>query len=476
MVARENEEGRAQLYAYVVMAAGSDVDDDALLAQLGERVPDYMVPSALVRLEALPLTANGKLDRKALPEPVQAGSGKTFEAPQGEAEETLAEVWADVIGCEQVGRNDNFFELGGDSILSLQIVARSRKRGYKVTPKQLMEGQTIAAVAAMATPLAATAPKQAAAPNKAASFALLPVQRWFFEQSFAEPHHWNQSLMLEAVSDVDTTLLRRAIEAVVDHHGALRLRFERVGDSWQQAYGKLADDLFEHLDLSDHADPAQAITQAADAAQHSLSLERPFRAIWMALGGERGGRLLLVAHHLVVDGVSWRVILDDLQTAYTQLSAAKTVDLPPATTSLDEWARALADYAKSQALAEQCSYWESLVKEPEPSLPAHNPHGSNTVADTASLVGSLPTEATTQLLGPVHKAYRTQVDDLLLTALSSALCQWAERDSVLIELEGHGREDLFDGVDLSRSVGWFTSLYPVRLSPGNAEPGTSPSA
>ena len=472
MIARENEEGRAQLYAYVVMAAGSDIDDAALLAQLVERVPDYMVPSALVRLEALPLTANGKLDRKALPEPVQAGSGKTFAAPQGEAEETLAEVWADVIGCEQVGRNDNFFELGGDSILSLQIVARSRKRGYKVTPKQLMEGQTIAAVAAMATPLAATAPKQAAAPNKAASFALLPVQCWFFEQNFAEPHHWNQSLMLEAASGVDTTLLRRAIEAVVDHHGALRLRFERVGDSWQQAYGKLADDLFEHVDVSDHADSMQAITQAADAAQRSLSLARPFRAIWMALGGERGGRLLLVAHHLVVDGVSWRVILDDLQTAYTQLSAGKAIDLPAATTSLDEWARALADYAKSQALAEQCAYWESLVKE-EPSLPAHNPHGSNTVADTASLVGSLPTEATTQLLGPVHKAYRTQVDDLLLTALSSALCQWAERDSVLIELEGHGREDLFDGVDLSRSVGWFTSLYPVRLTPGNAEPGTS---
>ena len=473
VIARENEEGRAQLYAYVVIAAGSGVDDAALLAQLGERVPDYMVPSAIVRLEALPLTANGKLDRKALPEPVQTGSGKAFEAPQGEAEEALAAVWVDVIGCDQVGRNDNFFELGGDSILSLQIVARSRKRGYKVTPKQLMEGQTIAAVAAMATPLAATNPKQVAVPDKVAPFALLPVQRWFFEQDFSEPHHWNQSLMLEAVSGVDAVLLRRAIEAVVDHHGTLRLRFERVGDSWQQAYGKLAGDLFEHLDLGDHADLAQAITQAADTAQHSLSLDRPLRAIWMELGGEYGGRLLLVAHHLVVDGVSWRVILDDLQAAYTQLSAGKTIDLPPATTSLDEWARALADYATSEALAEQRPYWEGLVKEPEPSLPAQNLQGSNTVADTASLAGSLSTEATIQLLGPVHKAYRTQVDDLLLTALSSALCQWAERDSVLIELEGHGREDLFDGVDLSHSVGWFTSLYPVRLTPGNTEPGSS---
>ncbi|PAU75282.1 non-ribosomal peptide synthetase [Halomonas salipaludis] len=473
VIARESEEGRAQLYAYVVMAAGSDLDDAALLAQLGDRVPDYMVPSAMVRLDALPLTANGKLDRKALPEPVQADGGKAFEAPQGEAEEALAAVWAEVIGCEQVGRNDNFFELGGDSILSLQIVARSRKRGYKVTPKQLMEGQTVAAVAAMATPLSTAAPKQATAPDKVAPFALLPVQRWFFEQNFAESHHWNQSLMLEAASDLDAARLRRAIEAVVDHHGALRLRFERIGDSWQQAYGKLADDLFEHLDLSDHADPAQAITQAADAAQRSLSLERPFRAIWMELGGERSGRLLLVAHHLVVDGVSWRVILDDLQAAYTQLSSGNAIDLPPATTSLDEWARALADYATSEALAEQRPYWEGLVKAPEPSLPARNSQGSNSVADTASLAGSLSIDATTQLLGPVHKAYRTQVDDLLLTALSSALCQWAGRDSVLIELEGHGREDLFDGIDLSRSVGWFTSLYPVRLTPGSTEPGSS---
>ncbi|WP_168381005.1 non-ribosomal peptide synthetase [Modicisalibacter radicis] len=473
VVARESEDGRTQLHAYVVAEAGSELDPSVLLGQLGGRLPDYMVPAGITPLDALPLTANGKLDRQALPEPDAAGGVEAFEAPQGDAEEILAAVWAEVIGCEKVGRNDNFFELGGDSILSLQIVARSRKRGYKVTPKQLMEGQTVAAVAAMATPLVATAPKPAAAPDKVASFALLPVQRWFFEHCGAGQHHWNQSLMLEAANGADAAPLRRAIEAVVEHHGALRLRFERIGDSWQQAYGKLADDLFEHVDVSDHADPAQAITQTADAAQRSLSLERPFRAIWMELAGDHGGRLLLVAHHLVVDGVSWRVILDDLQAAYAQSSAGKAIDLPSAITSLEEWSRVLADYAISEALAEQRSYWEGLVKEPEPSLPSRNPQGSNTVADIASLAGSLSVEATTQLLGPVHKAYRTQVDDLLLTALSSALCQWAERDSVLVELEGHGREDLFDGVDLSRSVGWFTSLYPVRLVPGNAEPGSN---
>ncbi|MCI0592382.1 non-ribosomal peptide synthetase [Chromohalobacter sp.] len=473
VVARESEDGRTQLHAYVVAEAGSEFDPSVLLEQLGGRLPDYMVPAGITQLDALPLTANGKLDRQALPEPDAAGGVESFEAPQGDAEEILAAVWAEVIGCEQVGRNDNFFGLGGDSILSLQIVARSRKRGYKVTPKQLMEGQTVAAVAAMATPLAAIAPKPAAAPDKAASFALLPVQRWFFEHYGAGQHHWNQSLMLEAASGVDAALLRRAIEAVVEHHGALRLRFERIGDSWQQAYGKLADDLFEHLDLSGHADLVQALTQTADAAQRSLSLERPFRAIWMELGGDHGGRLLLVAHHLVVDGVSWRVILDDLQAAYAQSSAGKAIDLPSATTSLEEWSRVLADYATSEALAEQRSYWEGLVKEPEPNLPSRNPQGSNTAADIASLAGSLSAEATTQLLGPIHKAYRTQVDDVLLTALSSALCQWAERDSVLVELEGHGREDLFDGVDLSRSVGWFTSLYPVRLAPGNAEPGSN---
>ena len=336
-----------------------------------------------------------------------------------------------------------------------------------------MEGQTVASVAAMATPLAAAAPKQATVPDKAAPFALLPVQRWFFEQNFAEPHHWNQSVMLEAIHLVNTALLHRAVEAVVHHHGALRLRFERFGNGWQQAYSSVTGDLVETVDLSAEADTAKAIACTADVGQRSLTLDRPFRAIWMYLGEERGGRLLLVVHHLVVDGVSWRVLLEDLQTAYEQLSQGQAVVLPSATSSISQWSHALEGYAASEALEAERDYWQSIAKESEPCLPAHDPQGANTVADARSLGRVLDAELTSRLLGPIHKVYRTQIDDILLAALAHTLCEWSERDSMLIELEGHGREDLFDGIDLSRSVGWFTSLYPVRLAPESTSPGVS---
>ncbi|MGO3244264.1 MAG: amino acid adenylation domain-containing protein [Halomonas sp.] len=461
---------RIQLIGYCV-AQDDTLDEETLRHALQDCLPDYMVPARIIMLDKMPLTGNGKLDKQALPSPDPVDL--PYDPPQGDIEIALAEVWAEVIGCKRVGRNDNFFELGGDSILSLQIVARSRKRGYKVTPKQLMEGQTVASVAAMATPLAAAAPKQATVPDKAAPFALLPVQRWFFEQNFAEPHHWNQSVMLEAIDLVNTALLHRAVEAVVHHHGALRLRFERFGNGWQQAYSSVTGDLVETVDLSAEADTAKAIACTADVGQRSLTLDRPFRAIWMYLGEERGGRLLLVVHHLVVDGVSWRVLLEDLQTAYEQLSQGQAVVLPSATSSISQWSHALEGYAASEALEAERDYWQSIAKESEPCLPAHDPQGANTVADARSLGRVLDAELTSRLLGPIHKVYRTQIDDILLAALAHTLCEWSERDSMLIELEGHGREDLFDGIDLSRSVGWFTSLYPVRLAPESTSPGAS---
>ena len=460
---------RIQLIGYCV-AQDDTLDEETLRPALQDCLPDYMVPARIIMLDKMPLTGNGKLDKQALPSPDPVDL--SYDPPQGDIETTLAEVWAEVIGCERVGRNDNFFELGGDSILSLQIVARSRKRGYKVTPKYLMEGQTVAAVAAMATPLATAAPKQAAAPDKVAPFALLPVQRWFFEQGFDEPHHWNQSVLLEASDRVDAVMLRRAVEAVVNHHGALRLRFIPSHSSWQQAYAGAAGDIFETVELRAEADPTQAIARTADAGQRSLSLEQPFRTIWMDLGGDRGGRLLLVAHHLVVDGVSWRVLLEDLQTAYEQLCQGQAVQLPQATSPLSQWSHALEGYAASESLEAERDYWRALVAGDEPCLPAHDPQGTNTVADARSIDRVLDAELTSKLLGSIHKAYRTQIDDILLTALACALCEWGTRDSVLIELEGHGREDMFDSIDLSRSVGWFTSLYPVRLVPGGAESGT----
>ena len=471
MVAREDKDGRLQLHGYVVFENDAQSDTEALREAVARVLPDYMVPNTIRPLECLPLTANGKVDRRALPEPDETVA-QGYAAPEGEVEETLAEVWAEVLGVERVGRYDNFFELGGDSILTLQIVARSRKRGLKVQPRQLMERQTVADVAAVTARIEAVGASACTAAQDATSnkpFALTPVQRWFFEQSFEDKHHWNQSVMLTLTEAPDLLYLRQALEAVTAHHAALRLRFTSQQGVWKQAVAASSDsELFERIDLSAVRPVSAAITEAADRAQRSLTLDHPFKAIWMDLGPAKPGRLLLVTHHLVVDGVSWRILLEDLQTAYKQLTQGdQNVVLPEPTLSLQQWSQALARFAQSESLKTELPYWQSVASEQEPSLPG-NREGRNRIADANTVSCSLNEELTEQLLTEVPQAYRTQINDILLTALARTLCAWDGRDSVLVELEGHGREDIEDGVDLSRSVGWFTALFPVRLTPGDS--------
>ena len=469
VVARDSDDGRTQLHGYVVARPGARLDGAALAARLGVALPDYMVPAAVMVIDEMPLNANGKLDRGALPLPTQDAGA--YAAPRGEVELALAEVWAEVMGLARVGRDDNFFELGGDSILSLQIVARSRKRGYKVAPRHLMEQQTVAAVAALAQPLAsAAAAPVAAAPALDKGFELLPVQQWFFEQNFNSPAHWNQSMLLRCAEAVAPERLAAIIGRLVAQHEALRTRFTFGAAGWRQQ-PIAAGAIFSSVDLSGEEDPGAAITRFADAAQRGLSMELPFRATWMSLGDGRQGRLLLVAHHLVVDGVSWRVLLDDLQALYAQSTRGEALALAAPSASMREWSEALQRHAGSEALTAQLPYWRALTGGLEGELPADDPHGSNTLADAQTLALQLDSADTARLLGPVHKAYRTQVNDLLLAALARALCEWSGRDSVLLELEGHGREDLVEGLDLSRTVGWFTTLYPLRVSGANLPHG-----
>ncbi|WP_229210568.1 non-ribosomal peptide synthetase, partial [Duganella sp. CF517] len=475
VIARDDDGGNLQLHAYVVGIAGAEVDTGRLRDELALLVPDYMVPAAIMRLDALPLTVNGKIDRKALPE-IARRESRNAEAPQGEVEQALAEIWAQVLRVDSVGRLDNFFELGGDSILTLQIIARARKRGLRFTPKQLMERQTIAAVAAVAkldSGVAASVPAPVAPADT--HFAPTPVQAWFFEQRFEDSHHWNQSLLLSATEVVEPALVGQAIDLVVAHHDALRTRYQ-TGSGGALALSVRAPgaSVFERVDLSAEGNVAAAVTRVAGLAQRSLTLQNPFKALWMDLGAGRAGRLLLVAHHLAVDGVSWRVILEDLQTVHRQLAQGRPVALPVATSSFKDWSAALTRHAASAELAAELDHWRAVVGAVEPTLPG-SAAGSNTMADARTIATSLDEARTAELLGDVPQAYRTRIDEVLLAALARTLCAWDGHDSVLVELEGHGREEhLFDGVDLSRSVGWFTTLYPVRLAPARgADVGAS---
>jgi amino acid adenylation domain-containing protein/non-ribosomal peptide synthase protein (TIGR01720 family) len=454
VVARQLATGM-QLVGYLV---AETFDEEQLRTQLKQRLPDYMVPAHLVTLAKFPLSANGKLDRKALPEPQL--QQRAFEAPLEGVESELAELWQDLLGVAHVGRQDNFFELGGDSILSLQIVSRAKKRGIGLSPRQMFERQTIAELAQVAQVLNRDEAAAVARIEFNRDIPLTPIQHWFFEQPMRRRSHWNQSLLLTPSEVLETAALAQALQALIDHHDALRMAFvQQDNGHWQQRYRAEghADGLLWQREVS-----ADQLTAACDEAQASLDLKDGplLRAVHFKLA-EGGERLLLVVHHLVVDGVSWRILLEDLQGAYTQAQAGLIVDLGEKGLPFQRWANRLLDYAYSDAVLAEADYWRNLPSALQ--LPCANPQGKALQASVQHLHLQLDTACSHALLSEAPAAYRTQINDLLLTALTRALAQWSGESRVLIALEGHGREDLFDGLDPSRTVGWFTSLYPVSL-------------
>ncbi len=456
-----------RLVAYLVAKQGEAPSVSELRDFLKVKLPEYMVPAAFVMLDALPLTENGKLDRRALPAPDTARPelGRDYIAPRNETEAMLAQVWASVLGLERVGIHDNFFELGGDSILSIQIIARANQAGLRLTPKQIFQYQTIAELAAVAASTPAIEAEQGLVTG---ALPLVPIQHWFFEQELPDPHHWNQAILLEVKQALEPALLERAVEQLLIHHDALRLRFTQEESGWRQTI--IAPDgrvPFSLIDLSKlpEAEQKLAIETRSAELQASLNLaEGPLlRVALFDLGPGKSARLLIIIHHLAVDGVSWRILLEDLQTCYQQLSRGEQMRLPPKTTSFKRWAERLVEYAQVSTVKEEQSYWLDAARTRTPQLPVDYPGGVNTEASAQSVVVSLSVEETTALLQEVPEAYRTQINDVLLAALAQAFSEWTGERHLLIHLEGHGREDIFDDVDLSRTVGWFTTIYPVLL-------------
>ncbi|HEX8696632.1 MAG TPA: amino acid adenylation domain-containing protein [Longimicrobium sp.] len=466
VAAREDAPGAKRLVAYVVGRGGSAPSPDELRAHLLGRLPAHLVPSAFVALDALPLTPGGKVDRRALPAPeAPAGGGEGYVAPRGAVEEVLARVWAQVLGVERVGVHDNFFALGGDSILSIQVVSRAAREGVRVTPRQVFEEQTVAALAAVAGGPARAAAEQGAVAGEAP---LTPIQAWFFAHGFAEAHHWNLPVMLESAAPLDADALRRAFARVLEHHDALRLRFRRVGSAWRQVFAAPGEPIpFELVDLSDLSGEALrlAIETHAAAVQASLDLERGplMRAVLYRGAAGEPDRLLWTVHHLAVDTVSWRVLLEDLETAYGQAARGEPVALPAKTTSFREWAHRLAALAAADEVRREAEWWLSRPWERAADLPADHPAGENTEAGLRTVTVELDEAETRALLQEVPPVYGTRVDDVLLAALARSVSRWTGAGAVALELEGHGREELFEGVDLSRTVGWFTAAFPVVL-------------
>jgi amino acid adenylation domain-containing protein/non-ribosomal peptide synthase protein (TIGR01720 family) len=454
--------GPARLVAYVVAADGRPPTTSELHAHLKARLPDYMVPSTFVVLPELPLNPNGKVDRAALP---AAGTTRPdmaaeYVPPRTAVERALAQVWRDVLGVDRVGVHDNFFELGGDSILSIQVMVAARRAGLALTPRQMFAGPSVAELAASLDSPAGPVAVHAEQGTVAGELPLTPIQRWFTELDW--PHdHYNQSVRLRWTGPVDVPMLRRALAAVVAHHDALRLRVDVGGDRHCVAPAETAD-LLRVADLSGLSPegvPA-AVEHAADAAHRSLSLRTGpiLRALLLRYGYDRADELVLTVHHVAVDTVSWSILFADLATAYRSGPDA----LPPKTTSYRHWAARLAEYANSEAFVEEAGYWR--MPRPAPgALPVDHVRGGNTEESTATVTRSLDRGRTGSLLRAAHGTYRTRINDLLVTALAQALAEQTGAVDVRLDLEGHGREPLFDDVDLSRTVGWFTSIHPVQV-------------
>ena len=441
-----------RLTGYVVGADGARVRDFA-----AGRLPEYMVPADIVTLAAIPMTSGGKPDRRALPAPDRtAGESRP---PRGRTEEVLAAVWCEVLGLESVGAEDNFFEIGGDSIVSIQVVARARGRGVLITPRLLFRHQTVAALAAVAK--AAPGRAEPRTPLVEGDVPLLPMQRWFLTRPFGERHHFGQSVLVSVADGTDAGLLERALGEIVAHHAALRARFARdAAGEWRQhvvAPGGHRPVTCERIDLSGAQDPAAALRERSIALKSGFDLGEPplLRAALFALGGGEH-RLLLAAHHLVVDAVSWHILLADLAGAYERLRSGSDTPLPEPTSSVRDHAENLHHHPD---LLAEIPYWT------EAGEPGH-PVDVGGLDSTRTVTVGLDEESTEALLTRVPRAHGCRINDVLLTALARAWHRRTGEEHLLVDLEAHGREPLSDEVDLTRTVGWFTALHPVRLECG----------
>ncbi|MBF2007868.1 MAG: amino acid adenylation domain-containing protein [Chlorogloeopsis fritschii C42_A2020_084] len=467
-IVREDIPGNRRLVAYIVFNQESPSSINQLQVFLQQKLPDYMIPSAFVSLKKLPLTPNGKVDRRALPAP-DIRAEAAYVAPRTPVEEILATIWSQILGLEQVGIYDNFLELGGDSILSIQVIAKAKQAGLQLTPQQIFDHPTIAE---LATVVGSNLTIHAEQGLITGTLPLTPIQHWFFEQNLPDPHHWNQAVLLEVNQALDPVLLEKALHHLLEHHDALRLRFEYSESGWQQVNASLDRAIaFTVQDLSTRSQQQQKLAIEVTTAQLQASLnlsQGPLVQVALFdFGYQQPARLLIIIHHLAVDGVSWRILLEDLQTSYQQLKQGQKINLPAKTTSFKYWAEQLQAYANSASLQQELNYWLALPQQHQ-RITVDFPRGMNTEVTKVTVSFMLSVSETQVLLQDLPAAYRTQINDVLLTALVYSFKLWTEQSSLLVDLEGHGREEIFDDVDLSRTVGWFTTIFPVLLDIGNA--------
>jgi amino acid adenylation domain-containing protein/non-ribosomal peptide synthase protein (TIGR01720 family) len=457
--------GEKALVAYVVGAGV--LGGAALRERLRQDLPDYMIPTWFVQLERLPLTTNGKVDRRSLPLPdTMAKPATPYAEPRNEGERRLAEVWCEVLGRKSIGIDENYFELGGDSIKAIQILSRLSQHNLKLEVRHIFETPTIRALAGKIVARSRT-PHQGAIAGRVP---LTAIQAWFFREQGEEVNHYAQAVMLRSQEPVDEMALRQALMKVQEHHDALRMTIRRKGEAIVQEIAGLEHPLaFTVADLRGRADGESELARIGAEIPASLDLELGplMKAILCRL--DDGDRILMVIHHCAVDGVSWRILLEDLRSGYDQALAGGKISLPLKADSFQLWAERVAKYSTSPDLLAELPYWRQVEETEALAIPADLAARTNYYEDAQTVTTTLDAEETRALLTEAHRAYHTEIEDLLLVGLGRAMNKEYGAKRGFIELEGHGREPLASDIDIGRTVGWFTSIYPVVLDIGGSE-------
>ncbi|GMK39957.1 hypothetical protein PCCS19_30120 [Paenibacillus sp. CCS19] len=469
VVVKQSDSGGTRLAAYFISSDELDVNRADLQSFMSLKLPAYSIPSQFIQLEELPLTPNGKIDRALLAQldhATESTSPLEEETPSSAVEIELAAIWSALLQCSAVRSRDNFFELGGDSITGLQMIMLAGQRGIKISPKHIFQHQTIAELARVAEIVQPSEQIQDAPAE--GPLPLTPIQHWFLEQHYPQPGHYNQTALLYMNEHVNPAALEKAINLLCEHHDALRMSFKRIEGQWIQHqsndYVPIQLQAFE-LPSGDKPLIHHYIDETTIRLQQSMDLLQgnTILAAYFQGNAIHPSCLLIVIHHLLVDGVSWRILLDDLQSVCQQLENGDHAALPPRTTSFKQWSEQLSTYAQGESVRKEWDYWRSELTTAASYFPVDNEAGANLESSARRIQISLTEAVTRQLLTLAPKSYHASINELLLGALLNAYISWSGSNQLLIDLESHGREELFDNVNISRTVGWFTSMYPVVL-------------
>ncbi|MGB3468648.1 MAG: amino acid adenylation domain-containing protein, partial [Cyclobacteriaceae bacterium] len=463
-IARERKAGdpsTRQLIAYYITQE-EGITAESIKEEMQAHIPGYMIPSVFISLEEFPLTTNGKLDKKALPDPEVNQEEVAYLAPESELEMLIADIWKDVLGIERISINENFFSIGGDSILSIQISSKIRQAGYPCQVKDIFENKTVAGLAEYLKRNSHQVKMLQEQGDLSGDFDLLPIQQWFFDRKeqgeLPKYNHWNQSFLIKT-SDIKANALSAIVSKLVSYHDALRLQFIKIDQvdgkpQWKQVYRKeIAIPEVKVLDVSQKDD--SEIRETLTSWQSDFDIENgPLFQVGLLEGIDNEKKAIYFAlHHLIIDTVSWRIIAEDLKTLYAG------GELPAKGTSYRQWSEQLSRYVDNYP--EEIVFWNDQLQ-------VENRQAEENLSNPATSISiALDRDLTGKLLQEAPQAYHTEVNDLLLTAFAYALQELNTQQTQLITLEGHGREEIAREIDHSRTVGWFTTMYPVKLEVGD---------